>query len=86
MRIQKTPVAGFVPFEYRVTGRANNSFLTESRIVRFTKGLPQVPAIQERKQVVVADADPVSAKLRRGGFCFIPRIPKSTRRLPHRDN
>ncbi len=67
---EKLPVAGFVPFEYRVTGRANNSFLTESRIVRFTKGLPQVPAIQERKQVVVADADPVSAKLRRGRILF----------------
>lgn len=66
----RLPAASFVPFEYRVTGRANNSFLTESRIVRFTKGLPQIPPIQERTQVALLDADPVSASVRRGRILF----------------
>ncbi|MFO0575824.1 MAG: c-type cytochrome [Polyangia bacterium] len=64
------PVASFVPFEYRKTGRANNSFLTESRIVRFTNGLPLTPPIQERKQVTLVDGDPLAASVRRGKILF----------------
>lgn len=62
--------ASFVPFEYRMTGRANNSFVTESRIVRFTKGLPTTPPIQEQKQVPLVDRDPLAASVRRGQILF----------------
>jgi YVTN family beta-propeller protein len=64
------PVASFVPFEYRMTGRANNSFVTESRIVRFTQGLPLTPPIQEMKQVPLVDSDPLAASVRRGKILF----------------
>jgi DNA-binding beta-propeller fold protein YncE len=66
----KLPAATFVPFEYRRTERANNSFLTETRLVRLISQVPQLPAITEIKQLRLLDQDPLAAEVRRGRILF----------------
>ncbi len=67
---ESLPVASFVPFEYRTTARANNSFLTSSRLVRFVGEVPELPPVREIKQIRVADADPLDPIVRRGRILF----------------
>ena len=67
---EKLPAATFVPFEYRMIGRASNSLVTESRLVRLISQVPAVPPISESKQIALLDADVLSTKQRRGRVLF----------------
>lgn len=64
------PAATFVPYEYRRTERANNSFLTQTRLVRMVRGVPEVPPITEIKKTQLLREDPLPADLRRGRILF----------------
>jgi mono/diheme cytochrome c family protein len=66
----KLPVASYVPFEYRRTANPNNSFLTESRIVRFVEDIPELPAVTESGTLTLLDKDPLGDRVRRGKVLF----------------
>jgi len=70
------PEASYVPYEYQRTDRANNSFLTEARLVRFIDDVPAVPPITEIGQIEVITNDPMDPKVRRGRILFSSSNPE----------
>jgi YVTN family beta-propeller protein len=67
---ERLPVATHVPYEYRRTDNPNNSFLTESRLVRFIADVPELPEVREIAQITLLAQDPMPAQVRRGKTLF----------------
>lgn len=70
------PEPSWVPFELRrIPGLLANSTLTQTTLVRFVAGVPELPAIRELAQITVLDRDPLSPAARRGKILFSSSSP-----------